>query len=326
MSGLANTQWLRKGSLLVSKAPPVSSDQEQPALDLSEMAYTFTIRQQEAGSPNNAIIRVYNLKDETSKQIQTEFTRVVLQVGYQYTSVGIIFDGTIVQTRSGRERNTDSYLDIMAAEMQLPYQYAVVNQTLAPDASAPKDQIAAINKATEPLGVKVETPTGMAQTGGTLPRGKVLFGMALADNLDRLAISNGYSWVVNQGKIQLVPLTGYLPGEAVVLNAATGLLHAEATQEGVKVTCLINPKIHVATRIQIDNKSINTVINRTGPAPPNPANPFSGAFATVTNDGFYRVIVNEFEGSSRGENWYQNLTCLAIDTTSSPDKSVKLYP
>lgn len=316
-------QWIRQGSLIVAKSVAAGAD-TQPALDLSEFKYQFHIRQQDAQTPNTAVIRVINLSDQTVKTIQNEFTRVVLQAGYKYAATGVIFDGTIVQTRRGRERNVDSYLDIYAAEGTLPYQYAVVNQTLAPGAT-PKQQAEAIDKVISPLGLTIENTDAFVSTGGVLPRGKVLFGMAMA-HLDQLTITTGTTWAIRGGKVSVIPLTGYLPGEAVVLNSQTGLIEQpEATQEGIKVRCLLNPKIRVGTRVQIANYLINSVSNR-GALVPSYDNPFAGAFASVTDDGFYRVLVIEYEGDSRGQPWYQELTCLAVDATVAPDKSVKLYP
>lgn len=325
MSGSSDLgkQWIRIGSLIVASPAQSADAATQPALDLSELKYTFYIRQQDAGSPNTGIFRIYNLKDETRKQIQQEFTRVTLQVGYQGSQPGIIFDGTIKQTRSGKERNTDTYLDLLATEGDLPYNFAVINKTLAPGASR-QQQIEAINQAIEPYSSSVDS-SAFQSSGGILPRGKVLFGMALAQ-LDSVSQTSGYTWAFVNGKVTLIPLTGYLPNEVVELNSQTGLIgQPESTQDGVRATCLINPKIRVGTRIQINNSLINQTIVR-GALVPSYDNPFAGAYASVTADGVYRVVVQEYEGDSRGNQWYANLTCLAIDPSSPPDQSVQEFP
>lgn len=317
-------QWLRQGSLIVAASPLSAEAATQPALDLSELRYTFSIRQQDAQSPNEGIFRIYNLKESTRNQIQQEFVRVVLQVGYKGTQPGVIFDGTIKQTRSGKERNTDTYLDILAAEGDLPYTFAMLNKTLAPGASQ-QDQINAISGALDQFGYGVDSSSA-GLIGGTLPRGKVLFGMALA-YLGTLAQTTGNTWAISGGKVTLIPLTGYLPGEAVVLNSQTGLIgQAESTQQGVRAVCLINPKIRVGTRVQIDNALINKTVSTDKNIVPSYDNPFAGAYASIAADGFYRVIVQEFEGDSRGNPWYANLICLAIDPSAPPASSVQEYP
>lgn len=315
-------QWIRKGSLIVA-ASAQSGATNEPALDLSQFRYTFNIRQQDAQSPNSAVIRVYNLADSTVQQIKSEFQRVVVQAGYINAAYGVIFDGTIKQTRSGRERNVDSYLDILATEGDLPYNFGVINTTLAAGAT-PADQIAAMNSALGPFGTSIN---GNGLIGGTLPRGKVLFGMSML-HLDTLTSSSGSTWVVNSdGSITVIPLTGYLPGEAVVLNSQTGLVGVpESTQSGIQLLCLLNPKIRIGTQIQINNALINQTNDNTGNTVASYDDPFAGAFASVTADGFYRVIVNEYEGDSRGNPWYNRIVALALDPSAPAGSSVPLYP
>ena len=48
--------------------------------------------------------------------------------------------------------------------------------------------------------------------------------------------------------------------------------------------------------------------------------------ADTTADGFYRVLVVEYEGDTRGNPWYSNLICLAADTSASSNTgAVKAY-
>lgn len=321
MSGLQDAQWIRQANLIVSKTVDPKSEL-QPGLDLSEFRFRFEIRQQDDKTPNTAVIRVFNVSDKTATQIKNEFTRVTIQAGYKHTSVGIIFDGSIVQTRSGRERNVDSYLDILAAQGDIPFISAIANQTIAGPASA--DQISqAIGKTLEPYGYKMGDTSGLV--GGTLPRGKVLFGLAL-NYFNQVTETRQYTWTFHDGKVIPIPLKGYLPGDVVVLNSQSGLIgQPEATQQGIQVVCLINPKIHVGLRVQIDNKSINQTNNRNVAFSPNYINPFDGAFASVTDDGIYRVIVMDIEGDTRGQPWYQKITCLALDPSAKPDNAVKQF-
>ena len=59
--------------------------------------------------------------------------------------------------------------------------------------------------------------------GIILPRGKVMFGMMKAE-LSKLAANNGVRWSIQGGVMTLVPVTGYLPGQAVQINSATGMI------------------------------------------------------------------------------------------------------
>jgi hypothetical protein len=104
------------------------------------------------------------------------------------------------------------------------------------------------------------------------------------------------------------------------MNARTGMIgYPRATNQGILVTCLLNPAIKVAGLIRINNKDINQTNAPGGSTAifgfPTPKSKDFIAFATA--DGIYRVIVREHEGDSRGEPWYTNLTCLAVDATTA---------
>lgn len=317
MAAIPNELYLRKCSLVVMQGS--GNDPGTPGLDLSDMHITFQSRQEDEESPNNCRIRVHNLTRETISRIQGEYTRVVLQAGYQYASYGVIFDGTIKQFGVGRENPTTTYLDILAADGDLAYNFSVVNKSLAAG-STPEHRIAAVIQAMAPNGVE-KGEVIVPGTGGVLPRGKVLFG--LAKGALRAQTQNiGATWNINNGKINIVPLDGYLPGEAVVLTSRTGLIGLpEQTQEGLKARCLINPRITVGSLVKIDNKSINQTFQQTDftiPGAQLPYDKYVGIqqFADITADGLYRVYVAEYEGDTRGLPWWMNLILLAVDPTT----------
>lgn len=311
MAAIPNEQYLRKCTLLV-----LAGDQ---ALDLSEMHIRFETKQEDEESPNNARIRVYNLARETVARIQGEYTRVVLQAGYENANFGVIFDGTIKQFVVGREDNKSTYLDILAADGDQAYNFATINKSLAAG-STPQQRIAALIEAMGPKGVGAGDVI-VPDTGGVLPRGKVLFGLARAGL--RAQVQNvGATWSIQNGKINVVPLDGYLPGDAVVLTSRTGLIgRPEQTQQGVYARCLINPRITVGGLVRIDNQSINETFQQGDFAIPGaqiPYNQYAGIqqFANVTADGLYRVYVNEFVGDTRGLPWWSDLVLLAVDPST----------
>ncbi len=305
---MQDQQYLRKLSLLL-----VDGDK---ALDLTQMHFKFQTSNQDAESPSTAVIRVYNLSDTTIKKIRGEFSHVVLQAGYQDAAFGVIFDGTIKQYRIGKENGTDSYLDIMAADGDLGYNFSTISQTLAAGTSSLERTQAAI-AAMAPQGIK-QGQLLIPTTGGVLPRGKVLFGLARA-SLRQETAAIGSTWTISQGNVQVVPLTGYLPSQAVVLNAQTGLIgRVDQTEDGMRCRCLLNPKIVVGGLVQIDNKSINkTVAARDAEVVGSQLayNRYAGIqqFASESADGLYRVYVAEHNGDTRGNDFYSDLICLSID-------------
>lgn len=304
-----NPSWIRNGSLFVVNSANT--------IDLSQFRFTFHTSQAEVESPSNAVIRVYNLKDSTVAQIKKEFTRVVLQAGYKSGPAGVIFSGEIRQFAAGREDAKNTYLDILAADGDTAYNYGFIHQSFAAGTS----HLEMVDASIDTMGAyKVNKgQVNYEGTGGVLPRGKVLFGLARA-RLRSLTRQVGATWSISNGKVNIVPLDGYLPGEPVVLNSTTGLIgRVEQTVEGMTAKSLINPRLQPGCVLQIDNKSINTTSAQkalNGPSSPQiPFDSYKGLqrYASIAADGLYRVYVVEHEGDSRGQEWYSNIVGLAIN-------------
>ena len=141
-----------------------------------------------------------------------------------------------------------------------------------------------------------------------LPRGKVMYGMARKFMRDE-AISTNCSWSIQDGKLQMVRVSGYLAGEAVVLTHETGLIGTpEQTNEGIKVRCLLNPRLRIGGRIKLDNKSIQQAKTELKQA--------TQTAPKMDNDGFYRILKVEFSGDTKGNDWYADMICVGLDGTS----------
>lgn len=296
-------QYMRQISL------KIGNDEE--ALDLSELRIRFSVRRGDVATPNTADIRVYNVSDQTAKKAQLkEFSRVVLQAGYA-GNYGVIFDGTIKQVRRGRESQTDTYLDITAADGDSPYNWAVINTSLAAG-STPDDHLQAALQAMESRGVTMGQRPPLP--ANKLPRGKVMFGM-VRDHLDNLGKTQDVSWSFQDGQLTLIPNTAYLPGEAVVVNSATGMVGLpEQTQNGITVKMLLNPSVKCGRRLQIDNASIQQM--RLSPAELDEASVrMMLEQVRLDADGFYKVLVANHVGDTRGNEWYTDVICISIDAT-----------
>lgn len=286
-------------------------------LDLAQLKFSFNIRSADNEIPNTATIRVINLSEDTANKIINEYDSISLEAGYESTGTGIIFAGTITQFRKGKESNVETFLEIDAADSDIGYTFGLVNKSLVAG-SNPADALQLCAKA---MGVTVdEDAIALAQTGGIYPRGKVLFGLARAQ-VRNIAATLNARWSIQNGKLILIREAGYLPGDVIVLNSATGLIGIpEATTDGIYVRTLLNPRIRVGQRIQINNKDINQQIItkhfiESRQTPPLPAYVPKG-------DGIYRVLVAEYVGDSRSNDWYTDLTCLAVDSTSPANASV----
>jgi len=280
--------------------------------------------------PNHAVITVYNLSNATARRVQNkEFSYVVLQAGYSNGRYGVIFNGQIKMTKRGRRSAVDTYLIIYAADGDFALNQQPLDPIVFRRGSELKDRVNGLQQQIAKNGVDAgELPSDLP--GGVLPRGKVLNGAANA-GLD--VTSRGFfSWSIQKGKLQYVKPKGYLPGEAIVLNAHSGLIGMpEVTEQGVFVTALLNPAAKVRGLLKINNGDIKTgepaAPQVTGFSPgaattgglvtgyPSPSS--INAFASTDDDGTYVIFYVEYEGDTRGTAWYMKIMCLLLNAATA---------
>jgi hypothetical protein len=285
---------------------------DRNALDLSGLRFRFQISANDVETPNIAEIRVYNLSAGSKQEALSEYSTVAINAGYGENPQQI-FRGTIKQFRTGKERNVDDFLDIFAADGDVPYNFAVVSEPLKAGSSQ-QDQFNALAKA---AGIPVDGRSSAAlSTGGILPRGKVLFGLA-KDYFREMARTNNMRWSIQNGALTLIPLDAYLPGTIVKINSATGMIGVpEATEQGISVYCLLNPQIQIGNLLQINNADITaTTIKQQFFPSFTDLNLVAGV--SKENDGLYRVVVIEHEGDTRGQEWTTHIICLLVDKTAA---------
>ena len=296
-------QYLRQISL------KIGNDSE--AIDLSELRIRFSVRRGTISTPNTADIRVYNVSAETARKSQLkEFGRVALQAGYA-GNYGVIFDGTIKQVRRGRESQTDTYLDITAADGDSAYNWSVINMSLAAGSTA-QDHLKSAVQAMEGRGITMGDSAQLSTN--KLPRGKVMFGLT-RDVLDNLGRTQDVSWSIQDGKMTLIPNTAYLPGDTIVVNYQTGMVGLpEQTQNGVNVRMLLNPSVKIGRLLKLDNASIQQY--RYGVSLRDQAsNELIKNQISLDTDGIYKVLIADSFGDTRGQEWYTDVICVSVDAT-----------
>ena len=313
-------QFIRRVNLIVD-------DGKGNTIDLSGLRIFFKIEKTGNQAPNTAVFIVTNVKQSTMDAIRNEFTNITIQAGYE-SNYGVIFTGNIKQTRTGKEdNNTDTYIKIYAADGDLAYNFSTISYTLASGAKI-SDQVNAAVKPMNKYGVTAGNIDDL--DGETLPRGKVMYGHS-RDYLREVSRTKGVDWSIQNGKIQVVKLTGTLNEPAVVLNNKTGLKgRAERTENGIMVECLLNPLIQIYSKVKIDQQFIidqdsDPDLNLPDNATKEQREKYDAKnkkLVDISADGFYKVIAIQYEGDTRANEWYTKLTCIDVDATKPQGKDV----
>ncbi len=284
-------QYLRACSLIVGGD---SGD----GLDLSALHIRFQVNNGDTETPNNAVIRVYNLAPDTAKRIQKEFTRVVLSAGYQ-GNTGVIFSGQIKQVIRGRENATDTFIDIIAADGDQAYNFARISQSFA-KGYTPTMLLDALLVAMKPYGVTRGAIPKLPDIKA--PRGCVLVG-PVKQSLSELADTYGLSWSIVFGQLQMVPTNGILDGDTIELTANSGLVGLpQQTIDGIMVKCLLNPRIRPCRQIKLNNGSVQELAI-------SPVYKFKDLRPSIDADGLYKVWAVNHSGDTRGNVWHSDLVC-----------------
>ena len=312
-------QFLRACTLSLSGSSSLSIPGGGPTDLRIEAAIGATTLQ----TPNPARFRITNPNPQTIASFKNkEFAQVTFEAGYQ-DNVGLIYSGEIKQSLYAHaEDNVTTYIDIFCAEHGNAYQQSHVNKTLAAGWT-PRDKVQLALDVMKPHGITGLGLVNIDLDNPKYPRGRPFVGMA-RDLLREVSLSAGAVWSMQRGQVHIVNHTLPLQSDGpVVLNSSTGLIGwPQQTENGIVARCLLNPAIKINTQVQIDQASIN---------PAERDNTFSGSFGNIgttnTNlnntgiiaaDGLYRVLYLEIECDTRGQQWYQTLTCLATGANPNP--------
>ena len=317
-------QWIRKIGLYVTSATE--------ALDLSEFRVVFKTSNADFESPNSAFIRIYNLDASQIQKIKKEYTQVTLNAGYQTGgdasgSYGVIFQGSIIQYRFGRESATDTYFDILASDGDLGYNDAffqknyVAGTPLVQTMQDAANTIAQANLA-QPNAKNPDVTINFSNIDASHNpsiRGQVMMGMAKA-HLRMTSRTFQHMWSVQNGVVQIVPMKGNQNGtqkKPFLINALTGMIGIpEQTVSGIEVKCLLNPQIQIGSFVKLNNSDI-TQLEQQNSSMALVYNSYAQIQANTPlatqADGEYMVFVAEHEGDTRGPEWYTKLVCLAVE-------------
>ncbi|MEH5098990.1 hypothetical protein PO486_13980 [Atlantibacter hermannii] len=323
-------------------------DQNGQGVMLSDFKVTFQIEWADTRWPRVANVKIYNLSRETTNKILgQEFSKIRIIAGYDGLAqavdasqvgiardvpadkagqtggqnYGLIFDGDIRFTITGKDNVTDSWVLIQAISDHEAFLYANTVTTLAAGYTV-ADLLAANMQGFNAFGV---TPGIIGDMPNTVfPRGRVVF-KSSRDVMDNIAKQCNATWQLVDGQVQMVPEDKYIH-EAIVLSADTGLIGMpqQTMGAGVNVRCLINPNIRINGLIQLDQASVYRAALGNGEVAQSPGRiaetdengnrivtGTTSQPASIATDGVYIVKAIDYTGDTRGQAWYMDLMCFA---------------
>lgn len=304
-------QWNRKCKLTIQ-----INGSGPEALDLSDFKIVFNVGQPDVNTPKYAEIYIYNVSLETMNllagvdNLNTD-NQVLLEVGYGDEALTTLFKGTVFQYRRGRDNPTDTWLCVLALSSDKTVNYQTISETIPAGSTINnmKDQLlAGYQQAGLQLG---ESPELSSQQ---LIRGRVVFG-SLHENMLQFAKENECAISVADGGITMSLNDRYITLHDVqVLSAETGMIGMpQLTSEGLKVNCLLNPKMVYAGRVQVDMTNLQTEAYDIQYGQQEVDQIFKNPKLAIGAEGVFVILSVIHRGDTRGNQWITELICKSIN-------------
>lgn len=290
-----------------------------------EIKIAFDVSKGIESGANTAEIRLWNLAPGTRNALGKELDDITLEAGYMPPSVmnaaigqGLSFFDrlpsrvgpgfqNIVGTISGSSGNVGVLFKGQLRDVQHDREGADIITTISCGDSDKAFRRATTSKAfpknTPVSEVVEELYSQLAKEG--ISRGEWKFPEAVKDKkferpyamcgtakreLDRLGRGYGFYWSCQNQTMEIIPGDGYIGGVALI-SSENGMIDTPAiTDNGVKVSCLLNPEIRPNRRIQVRSEVLEM----------------------NAENGMYRVSQADYSGDNRDGDFRVDVTGEAI--------------
>lgn len=302
-------QWKRNCKLTIQ-----IGKNEPQALDLSEFKIVFQVSQATNEQPKAAEIYIYNLSAATMNKLagvdsQKINTQVILECGYG-SELSIVFKGRVFQCRRGRDNPMDTWLCVLAISGDAIQNEALVNQSIP--AGTSKNQIGNfLTEEAEKYGLITGEVAEISEQ--QYPRGRVFFG-SLHDSIQQFGKENNVEFDYSDDVISSINTLKYSLEPVQVLTPKTGMVGMpQLTSEGLIIKCLLNPKLKRKVRIQVDMSNLQTEAYDIAWGGQEVDQPHKNPKTAADADGMFIIQAIEHNGDTRGDEWYTNLVCTAVN-------------
>lgn len=259
-------------------------------MNLHEMKVEFSVTRTLESEENAASISIWNLAEKHRNAVGKEWDDVVLEAGYLPPegggNVGIIFAGQMRDVEHKRD-GPDIITTLSCGDGDKAFSRATISKTFPAGTPVP-EVVEEIYKQLEAEGMK----RGEWKFPDDVPTTKRPYSMCgtCKREMDRLGRSHGFYWSSQNGVMEIVPGDGTLGG-VVLISPQSGMVDVPTiTDNGVKVSALLNPEIRPGRRVRIESDVLE--MNAEG--------------------GVYRVSTCTFTGSNRDGDFVVQITGEAI--------------
>lgn len=265
---------------------------------ITGLRISFEVTKSTIGVPNLAMIQVYNPNSDTLAALQSKFTKIVLNVGYE-GNLRLLFKGdvrNVYQPHGGIDRVAVVY----AGDGQRAWQNSRFNKTLAETVSIK----AAVDEVIKTFnGISKGAIEGLPDIADKL-LGDTISGSS-KDVMDMLGKQYGFTWSIQDEEVVITSNESPLEGtEAVVISSATGMVGSPTiTYIGANVTTLLNTRLVPNYAFKIESPFSDIQMG----------NLYFTNVKKTNAEGTYKILETVFKGDSREGDWISTVKGISIN-------------
>lgn len=229
-------------------------------LEGAQLRIEFSISKSISSSANTADIKLFNLTESNRNSMGKEFDEVTLEAGYMPPNgggnVGIIFKGAVRDVLHEKDGNGNIITTISCGDGDKALRKATTSKSY-PKGTLVKDVVEDLYKEMEKQGVsKGEWKLPEAMENKKFKRPYAVCG-SCSREMDTIGRGNGFYWSLQDQTMEIIPGDGAI-NSIVLLTPQTGLIGTPAiTDNGVKVTALLNPEIRPNRQVKIESDTLS---------------------------------------------------------------------
>lgn len=255
---------------------------------IRDLRVSFEITKSLLSFPNLAKITLYNPSPDTLSALQTKFTKLILNAGYE-GDLRLLFTGEIRNVLQGKA-SYESQAIVYAGDGERDWQNASFNKTYSANTSVAtvvRDVLKSFTNTA--VGILQGLPEVADKLMGQTQSG------ASKDILDKFADEYGFNWSIQDGEITIVPDDEPLSTtETILISSATGMVGSPTvTVIGADVTTLLNPRLVPNVPFQIQSVGADLQFGDL----------FFFTPPRTRGEGLYKVQEALFKGDSREGDW-----------------------
>lgn len=239
------------------------------AFEITQMAVRFKVEKSLAKEPNKAEVTIVNLGDDARSELLKLPLRVHVEAGYVDTGPRLLFVGDVLKGSASKRTETGWETTLRLGDGQRAFAGARVNRSYAP--ATPMRTI--LRDAARSMGLDLPPEIASDRALDAAPGAVLLDGYA-SDELGRLLASYGYTWSMQNGKLQI--LRDEQPNNEfeIPINQGDGMIGSPELEvpkpvkgkskkkrgTKLKVSTLLYPEIYPGRRIRVTSIEIDNAL------------------------------------------------------------------